>query len=100
MALDDFSNRFYNIIENDSRVVSGLPFNLPSVETMKDYFKLMKITPEFKYRPDKLALDIWGDEDASYILNYINGFKNIKDYYVGRYIYYIEENDLYAVGLK
>ena len=93
-TLDDYCYQYNNVIPNDKRSVTGLPFRLPDPSTFNNYLKTINVTSQFMYRPDKLALWLWNDETLGFLLNHINGFNDIKDYFNNRIIYYVDTNDL------
>ena len=95
MYLHNFSDTF--IYKNKTKF-SGLPYYLPII-TDYSSAKIFTITPEYKYRPDKICNEIWSDQDLVMILDYINKFHHIEDYYIGRNVYYFDYEELSGMGL-
>jgi hypothetical protein len=53
-----------------------------------------------EYRPDKISYRLFGDPLLSWVLDEINNFYLISDYYSGREIYYLNEYGLSAIGVE
>lgn len=59
-----------------------------------------KILQTENYRPDKVSYRLFGDPFLSWLLDEINNFYSISDYYSGREIYYLGPNGLKSIGIE
>lgn len=74
--------------KNDQRRYSGISY-FPDKLKFSNY-KYHTITPEQKYRPDKIALELYGDQNAYWLLDIINDFTHgIIEYKPNKKIKYI-----------
>jgi len=87
----------YNII-HEQVPVAGLAFNKPDIRNLKT--TTFVIPSDCHFRPDKIALKIYNDESLDYLLDLINNFSHIKEYYNKRRIKIILPSELNSKGIK
>ena len=97
MNIQNFSSTF---IYKNKVNFSGIPFQLP-ILSKKDYDEayIFTITPKFCYRSDKICNEIWGDDSLEFILFYINKINSVSELYIGKTLYYFDNDTLSAKGL-
>lgn len=92
----DYSSTF---IDTENNIFSGLAY-VPDLSVYQQYFKEHIVTDAQEYRQDKIAYELWGSQDAGWVLDVINDFTNgVSEYWSGRAIKYLDYNTLITLGL-
>lgn len=84
--------------EDDSdKVYLGISY-VPDMRA--DNYKKHIVKEDEVYRPDKIALKLYNSQDASWILDIINGFEHgIEEYTIGAEIKYLSKIKLEDAGI-
>ncbi len=92
---------FYNYVKayNVNNTKIGTISYYPDPIKYKSYYKKYKISAAEVYRPDKIAYNLFDDQKLWWVLDIINNFTNLDDYYIGREIYYLDKSYLDKLGL-
>ncbi len=97
---DDFSEVLSVTDDNDNLTyeLSGVA-NVPDFSIYKNYYKTYIITPEYQYRPDKLAYMLLGSDLLMWVLDEINFIQHDKEYKIGKEINYLDKEQLKTLGI-
>lgn len=94
--ITDYSSMF---LDENNNFFSGLCY-VPDFSLYSQLFKDYEIKAEQEFRPDKIAWELWNDQNAIWILNEINDLTNgISEYTQGRIIKYLDYNSLVSIGV-
>ncbi len=98
MKFHDFSPR---MIDEDGTPFAGISYHPTARDIVGDGEALRTTVLDSEHlRPDKVAKRLWGLQDASWILDAINGFDNgIREYARGAEVSYVSLKRLRNIGL-
>ncbi len=94
-----YSKIYDNVVYDDKAVKTvGISY-YPDFYQYKNYYKTLVIVPKFQFRPDKIAYSLWNNQYLTWVLDAINNFHHVSEYYIGRSIYYLEDDFLTNLGI-
>ena len=93
-----FNNYSELYFDETNTLFSGIAY-VPDFSLYSQYFKEGVVSAEQEYRPDKIAWDLWDDQNAGWILFEINGFIYLNEFSVGTKYYYLDYSILQQIGV-
>jgi hypothetical protein len=96
----DYSSTIDTINEKDQKIISYSSISYSPQLPLKTSMIKTKITQKEKYRPDKVSYRLFGDPNLSWLLDEINNFYSLSDYYPEREIYYLGSKGLSSIGIE
>lgn len=98
-TFSQYSNIFDNVEYNGVSVQAcGISY-YPDFYIYKNYYLKFIIEPKYQFRPDKIAYVLWNNQFFSWVLDAINNFTHLSEYYIGREIYYLDSGFLTSIGI-
>lgn len=95
-----FTSLTGTIFDETNKEYKNIVKEILNFKVYEKYFKIYIIKPQDQYRPDKICLKLFNNQDASWILDEINNFSgNVDEYYLGREIFYLPQAQLTSLGL-
>ncbi len=100
MKYEDYS-QVHNVVDDISGLIYALSgiSQYPDFYPYKNYFKSYIITSDKKFRPDKIAFELFGAPELSWVLDCVNTFYHDEEYYIGRKIQYVDRDVLTSMGI-
>ncbi len=88
------------LIDNYGKKYSGISYNIPDFSKYENEYISYIIRPETEYRSDKIAFEIWGNDQLSWVLDEINNVTHPSFYTVNKEIYYLPLIILFNLGVE
>jgi hypothetical protein len=98
-TFSQYSSIFDNVGYNDTSVQASSISYYPDFYVYKNYYLKFLIEPKYQFRPDKIAYMLWNNQSLSWVLDAINNFTSLSEYYIAREIYYLNSDFLVSLGI-
>jgi len=87
------------LIDDDNIKYSGICFGVPDFTKYLSQCKTLIITSRLEYRPDKIAWDLYGDDNLGWVIDEINGAMSPEFYILGKEVKYLLPSILSTLGV-